>query len=193
MTATLKPDFRVRIAGREVPASGSNPLVRVVVEMDMNQPAAAVLTFGGAPEKAIKLGDALEIDLGWTGDVRRVFTGAVLWTRADAPRNRHSSLRRRSETAARRTGFPGFREPDARRDRESARPGSGRGDRHDRGRPARSTRYTATGNPAGTTARGWRRARDSISMPRRKASSTSPASRDGPPITCCAWARTCSP
>ena len=77
MTTTLKPDFRVRIAGRDVPVSGSNPLVRVLVEMDMNQPAAAALTFGGEPEAPLKLGDALEIDLGWTGDVRRVFTGAV--------------------------------------------------------------------------------------------------------------------
>ena len=78
MTATLKPDLRVRIGGRKVPASGSNPLVRVVVEMDMNQPAAAALTFGGEPDVALKLGDALEIDLGWTGDVWRVFTGAVV-------------------------------------------------------------------------------------------------------------------
>ena len=77
MTTTLKPDLRVRISGRDVPASGSNPLVRVVVEMDMSQPAAAALTFGGTPDVALKLGDALEIDLGWTGEVRRVFTGAV--------------------------------------------------------------------------------------------------------------------
>ena len=60
-----------------MPVSGSNPLVRALVEMDMNQPAAAALMFGGKPDAPLKLGDALEIDLGWTGDLRRIFTGAV--------------------------------------------------------------------------------------------------------------------
>ena len=41
MIGPLKPDFRVRIAGHDVPTSGSNPLVRVVVNMDMGQPSAA--------------------------------------------------------------------------------------------------------------------------------------------------------
>ena len=77
MNRTLKPDLRVRIAGRDVPLNASNPLARLVVEMEIGKTTAAVLTFGGKPDQEVKLDDTLEIDLGWTQQRRRVFTGAV--------------------------------------------------------------------------------------------------------------------
>ena len=131
-----RPDRRPRRAARAAPIRSS----ACVVEMDINQPAAAALTFEATPDAPLKLGDALEIDLGWTGDVRRVFTRSRLWTRADAPRNRHSrpsATKRNCCTAGRSRRFSRTRRSG---DRESARPGSGRGDRLDRGRPARSAR-----------------------------------------------------
>ena len=67
MIGPLKPESRIRISGRDLPPSTSNPLVRIVVNLDMEQAALATLTFGGLLEKDVKLGDRLEIDLGWRG------------------------------------------------------------------------------------------------------------------------------
>ncbi len=71
-----RPSYRIEV-GSEIIESGKGPAISLFVEKSMDTPADVFrLRFRG-DAASLKRGAGVAIDLGYNGDVRRVFTGRV--------------------------------------------------------------------------------------------------------------------